>query len=241
VSTTDAHALTSVVAKTAPADSAASERVFARESRWAMIACRALDIVGSAVLLVILMPLLLAIAIAIRIDSRGTPLFRQTRLGRHLEPFVICKFRTMRCDAGHDTHRRFVVGLITGDTPQQGTERPFFKIAADARITRVGRFLRKSSLDELPQLWNVLRGQMSLVGPRPPIQYEVDHYPAHWFERFTVKPGITGLWQVSGRSELTLEQMIALDVEYARRRSLWLNVKILVRTVSAVLSGRGAA
>ena len=114
-------------------------------------------------------------------------------------------------------------------------------MANDDRVTRVGRFLRKSSLDELPQLWNVLRGDMSLVGPRPPIPYEVEHYPPHWFERFAVKPGMTGLWQVSGRSELTLEEMIALDVEYARSRSLWLNVKILLRTVPVVFVGRGAA
>jgi lipopolysaccharide/colanic/teichoic acid biosynthesis glycosyltransferase len=216
-------------------------RVFASESRSTMIACRALDIVGSAVLLIVLLPVMIAIAIAIRVDSRGKPVFRQTRVGRHLEPFVICKFRTMRRDAGHDTHRRFVLGLINGDTPEQETDRPFFKIAADARVTRVGRFLRRSSLDELPQLWNVLRGQMSLVGPRPPIQYEVDHYPEHWFERFAVKPGITGLWQVSGRSELTLEQMVALDIEYGRRRSLLFNVQILLRSIPAVLSGRGAA
>jgi lipopolysaccharide/colanic/teichoic acid biosynthesis glycosyltransferase len=111
----------------------------------------------------------------------------------------------------------------------------------DERVTRVGAVLRRTSLDELPQLWNVLRGEMSLVGPRPPIPYEVEHYPSHWFARFAVKPGVTGLWQVSGRSELTLEEMVRLDVEYARRRSLWLNIRILARTVPAVLSGRGAS
>ncbi len=109
----------------------------------------------------------------------------------------------------------------------------------DERITRVGRFLRRSSLDELPQLWNVLRGDMSLVGPRPPIPYEVEHYPDALVRRFAVKPGMTGLWQVNGRSELTLEEMIALDVEYVRRRSFWLNVWILLRTVPAVLLARG--
>ena len=108
-------------------------------------------------------------------------------------------------------------------------------------MTRLGRVLRRLSLDELPQLWNVLRGEMSLVGPRPPIPYEVKHYPAHWFERFVVKPGVTGLWQVSGRSELTLEEMVGLDVEYVRRRSLWLNVKIIARTIPVVLSTRGAS
>ena len=153
----------------------------------------------------------------------------------------------MDSGAGHETHREFVIGLIAarelapGETHAQRDESNFFKMANDTRVTRVGRFLRKSSLDELPQLWNVLRGDMSLVGPRPPIPYEVEHYPPHWFDRFAVKPGMTGLWQVNGRSELGLEEMIALDVEYARTRSLWLNVKILARTVPVVFAGRGAA
>jgi lipopolysaccharide/colanic/teichoic acid biosynthesis glycosyltransferase len=210
------------------------------ESRQSAAACRALDVAVSAVLLLVLFPLFLALAAAIRLDSRGRVVYRQRRVGRNLEPFTVNKFRTMHSGAGHETHRQFVIGLIAG-TPAQDAEPNFFKMANDHRVTRVGRFLRKSSLDELPQLWNVLRGDMSLVGPRPPIPYEVEHYPPHWFDRFAVKPGMTGLWQVSGRSELTLEEMIALDVEYARTRSLWLNVKILVRTVPAVFAARGAA
>jgi lipopolysaccharide/colanic/teichoic acid biosynthesis glycosyltransferase len=210
------------------------------ESRQSAAACRALDVAVSAVLLLVLFPLFLALAAAIRLDSRGRVVYRQRRVGRNLEPFTVNKFRTMHSGAGHETHRQFVIGLIAG-TPAQDAEPNFFKMANDDRVTRVGRFLRKSSLDELPQLWNVLRGDMSLVGPRPPIPYEVEHYPPHWFDRFAVKPGMTGLWQVSGRSELTLEEMIALDVEYARTRSLWLNVKILARTVPAVFATRGAA
>jgi lipopolysaccharide/colanic/teichoic acid biosynthesis glycosyltransferase len=210
------------------------------ESRQSAAACRALDVAVSAVLLLVLLPLFLALAVAIRLDSRGRAVYRQRRVGRNLEPFTVNKFRTMHSGAGHETHRQFVIGLIAG-TPAQDAEPNFFKMANDDRVTRVGRFLRKSSLDELPQLWNVLRGDMSLVGPRPPIPYEVEHYPPHWFDRFAVKPGMTGLWQVSGRSELTLEEMIALDVEYARTRSLWLNVKILARTVPAVFATRGAA
>jgi lipopolysaccharide/colanic/teichoic acid biosynthesis glycosyltransferase len=210
------------------------------ESRQSAAACRALDVAVSAVLLLVLFPLFLALAAAIRLDSRGRVVYRQRRVGRNLEPFTVNKFRTMHSGAGHETHRQFVIGLIAG-TPAQDAEPNFFKMAKDNRVTRVGRFLRKSSLDELPQLWNVLRGDMSLVGPRPPIPYEVEHYPPHWFDRFAVKPGMTGLWQVSGRSELTLEEMIALDVEYARTRSLWLNLKILVRTVPAVFAARGAA
>jgi lipopolysaccharide/colanic/teichoic acid biosynthesis glycosyltransferase len=210
-------------------------------SRRTSVCCRVLDVVLAAVLLVILLPLLLVIAVAIRIDSRGHALFRQERLGRGLKPFTVNKFRTMYAGVGHETHRAFVQRLITGEEPEQDTERPLFKIASDQRVTRVGRFLRTSSLDELPQLWNVLRGEMSLVGPRPPICYEVERYPPHWFARFAVKPGITGLWQVSGRSELTLEEMIALDTDYVGRRSLWLNVCIIARTVPVVFSRRGAA
>ena len=217
------------------------------ESRYSAAACRALDVAVSAVLLLVLSPVFLALAIAIRLDSSGRAIYRQRRVGRNQEPFTVNKFRTMHSGAGHETHREFVIGLIAarelapGETQAQRDESNFFKMANDTRVTRVGRFLRKSSLDELPQLWNVLRGDMSLVGPRPPIPYEVEHYPPHWFDRFAVKPGMTGLWQVNGRSELGLEEMIALDVEYARTRSLWLNVKILARTVPVVFAGRGAA
>jgi lipopolysaccharide/colanic/teichoic acid biosynthesis glycosyltransferase len=211
-------------------------------SRLTTVGCRVLDLMVSAVLLVVLAPLLLIIAIIIRLDEPGKVVYRQRRVGHHQKPFTVNKFRTMHQDAGHEHHRAFVLKLIKGgDEPAEDAERPFFKIKRDPRVTRAGHYLRKSSLDELPQLWNVLRGDMSLVGPRPPIGYEVEHYPAHWFGRFAVKPGLTGLWQVSGRSELTLEQMIALDLEYARTRSLWLNIKILLRTIPVVLNGRGAA
>ena len=215
--------------------------VAGRESRQSAVACRVLDVVVSAVLLLVLLPVFLALAAAIRLDSRGRVLYRQRRVGRDLDPFMVNKFRTMHSGAGHETHRQFVIGLIAGQKQTDDAEPNFFKMAKDDRVTRIGRVLRKSSLDELPQLWNVLRGDMSLVGPRPPIPYEVEHYPPHWFDRFAVKPGMTGLWQVSGRSELTLEEMIALDVEYARKRSLWLNLKILARTVPVVFVGRGAA
>lgn len=214
------------------------------ESRRSAAACRALDVAVSAVLLLVLLPVFVLLAIAILVDSRGRVIYRQHRVGRDLEPFTVNKFRTMHSGAGHETHRQFVIGLIAAEQAQQATqegEANFFKMAHDDRVTRVGRFLRKSSLDELPQLWNVLRGDMSLVGPRPPIPYEVEHYPPHWFDRFAVKPGMTGLWQVSGRSQLGLEEMVALDVEYARSRSLWLNLKILARTVPVVFAGRGAA
>jgi lipopolysaccharide/colanic/teichoic acid biosynthesis glycosyltransferase len=211
------------------------------EPRRTVVACRVLDIVLAGFLLVALVPLFAAIALAIRLDSPGRTLFRQRRLGQELEPFTLNKFRTMRDGVDHETHRLFVLGLIAGEEPAHEVGAPVFKMTEDQRVTRVGRFLRRSSLDELPQLWNVLRGEMSLVGPRPPIAYEVEAYPPHWFVRFVVKPGMTGLWQVSGRSQLTLDEMIELDGAYVQRRSLWLNVCVLARTVPAVLHGRGAA
>lgn len=216
-------------------------RAVERASVLTAVGCRTLDIVVATVLLIVLAPVLAAIAIAIRIDSPGNPIFRQRRVGRDRKPFTVNKFRTMGANVDHETHRKFVLGLITATAMDEAEGKPFFKMSSDARVTRIGRFLRKSSLDELPQLWNVLVGDMSLVGPRPPIPYEVEHYPSHWFARFAVKPGMTGLWQVSGRSALTLEEMIALDVDYARRRSLWLNLKILLMTIPAVLFARGAA
>jgi lipopolysaccharide/colanic/teichoic acid biosynthesis glycosyltransferase len=212
-----------------------------RVSRATDIACRSLDIVVATLCLLVLAPLLALIALAIRLDSPGWVIFRQCRVGRDQRPFTVNKFRTMRRNAGHELHRTYVLQLIAGDAAMQDDEAPFFKIASDERVTRLGRFLRKTSIDELPQLWNVLRGDMSLVGPRPPIPYEVEHYPAHWFARFAVKPGVTGLWQVSGRSQLTLEEMIRLDVAYVQRRSLGMNLMILIRTIPAVLLQRGAA
>ncbi len=197
------------------------------------VACRALDLVATVALVLLLAPVLLLIALIIKLDSPGPVLFRQQRVGRGRRNFLVAKFRTMQHGADHDVHRDYMLALIESGTPAP-------KLAGDARVTRFGGFLRRTSLDELPQLWNVLRGEMSLVGPRPPIPYEVDHYPSHWFERFLVKPGVTGLWQVSGRSEVSLEEMIELDVDYARRRSVLLNVWILLRTIPAVLSQRGA-
>jgi lipopolysaccharide/colanic/teichoic acid biosynthesis glycosyltransferase len=209
------------------------------ETRASAIACRVLDVVVALVLLVLLAPLFALIALAIALDSRGNVIFRQLRIGRGGQPFMVNKFRTMTSKASETTHKEYVSKLIASDARDQDSE--LFKLSADSRVTRAGGLLRKSSLDELPQLWNVLFGHMSLVGPRPTIPYEVEQYPPSWFERFAVKPGMTGLWQVSGRSKLTYEQMIQLDIEYGRRRSLWLNLQILARTVPVVLFGKGAA
>jgi lipopolysaccharide/colanic/teichoic acid biosynthesis glycosyltransferase len=205
------------------------------------IPCRVLDIVLASLLLTMLSPLVVLIAIAIRLDSPGSAIFRQQRLGRGMKPFTVCKFRTMRDGVSQEVHQAFVASLIAGARPDRQGNGPRFKLAHDDRVTRIGHLLRRTSLDELPQLLNVMRGEMSLVGPRPPIPYEVERYPAQWFERFGVKPGITGLWQVSGRCELTHTQMIQLDLEYIARRSLALNLWIVLRTVPAVFSGRGAS
>lgn len=200
-------------------------------------AIRLLDLLGAVALLVLLAPLLLVVAAIVKLDSPGPALYRQRRLGRGLEPFSVAKFRTMEAGAGAEAHRAHVERMIDGEPDSC----PMAKLRGDARLTRIGSFLRRTSIDELPQLWNVLRGEMSLVGPRPPIQYEVDRYPPQAFRRFAVRPGMTGLWQVRGRSRLTFQQMVELDAEYVERRSLSLNLKILLLTLPAVIHGEGAA
>jgi lipopolysaccharide/colanic/teichoic acid biosynthesis glycosyltransferase len=203
------------------------------------IAIRVLDTLSAVFLLVLLSPLLLISALAIKLDSPGPVIFWQRRLGRDLKPFNVAKFRTMSDGAATETHRVHVERMIR-EGHGDGETRPMKKIHADPRVTKVGSFLRKTSIDELPQLWNVLLGEMSLVGPRPPIQYEVDGYPARAFRRFAVRPGITGLWQVRGRSLTTFSEMIDLDTEYVEKRSFWLNVKIILLTPPTVLHGKGA-
>ena len=203
---------------------------------------RAVDLAVAAVVLVLLSPVLLAIAIAIRLDSRGPALFRQTRIGLDRSPIVVNKFRTMYAGADPAPHREYIRQLVTGEPERRrGDGRELFKLVVDDRVTRVGRFLRKTSLDELPQLWNVLRGEMSLVGPRPVVPYELEHYKTPYFRRFTVKPGLTGLWQVSGRNEMSYTEMVELDLAYVERRSLRLDAEILVRTVGVVLARKGVA
>jgi lipopolysaccharide/colanic/teichoic acid biosynthesis glycosyltransferase len=160
-----------------------------------------------------------------------------------MRPFTMLKFRTMHVNAGHAAHHEFVTAFIkAGGQAQVAEENGMFKIANDPRVTTVGRLLRKTSLDELPQLWNVVRGEMSLVGPRPPLYYEVEEYqPWHCRRVLEAKPGITGLWQVAGRSRTTFDEMVRLDLRYAKARSLWTDVKILLATPAAVIVGKGAA
>jgi lipopolysaccharide/colanic/teichoic acid biosynthesis glycosyltransferase len=213
--------------------------------RSAGILTRALELAITIPLLVMLAPVMVAIAIAVRLDSVGPSLFRQVRLGRRTRPFEMYKFRTMRANADPSPHAHFVRDMILGGA-RSGTglgdagEPEIFKVHPDPRVTRVGRLLRRTSLDELPQLFNVLRGDMTLVGFRPPIPYEIDSYPDWYHRRFDGKPGITGLWQVSGRNERSYEEMVRLDIEYLNRRSWLFDAQLLVRTVRAVLGGRGA-
>jgi lipopolysaccharide/colanic/teichoic acid biosynthesis glycosyltransferase len=204
-------------------------------------AVRVLDLLIACLLLVVLVPVFAALAVAIRVDSSGSAIFRQRRCGRGLREFTVLKFRTMQHHTAADPHRDYVLKAISEEEASRSSGGDGLqKLENDVRVTRVGAFLRRFSLDELPQLWNVIRGDMSLVGPRPPIPYEVDFYPPRWLRRLSVKPGLTGLWQVSGRNELNYAQMVELDIEYVERRSLWLNTKILARTAKVVLSGRGA-
>jgi lipopolysaccharide/colanic/teichoic acid biosynthesis glycosyltransferase len=212
------------------------------ESRVAHVlvaaARRALDIfVAGAALLLLAVPMLV-LAAAIRIDSDGPALFSQRRVGRGMRPFTMFKFRTMSRNADTTPHRDYVRSLIDGEGQQDGT---LYKISVDDRVTRIGGFLRGWSLDELPQLINVLFGQMALVGPRPVIPYEVEMYPESYLKRFKVKPGLTGLWQVSGRNERTYDEMVRFDIEYAEAASLLLDLRILAKTMPVVLGRQGVA
>jgi lipopolysaccharide/colanic/teichoic acid biosynthesis glycosyltransferase len=207
---------------------------------------RMIDFVGSGALLLVLSPVLAAIALAIKLTSKGSVIFEQERLGQFGRRFQCLKFRTMYTNNDPQVHQeyvqRFIAGQAESSRSENGEDRPVvFKITNDPRVTPVGRFLRKTSLDELPQFWNVLRGEMSLVGPRPPVQYEFDVYDV-WHRRrvLEVKPGITGLWQVSGRSRTCFDDMVRLDLRYTQSWSLWLDLRILAATPRAVFTGDGA-
>lgn len=197
----------------------------------ALMVKRLFDVVGSMSCLVALAPLLVAISVAIKLDSRGSIVFKQMRIGKNGSQFMFYKFRTMVSDA--EQQKKELIGLNEASGP-------IFKIRRDPRTTRFGYFLRKYSLDELPQLFNVLKGEMSLVGPRPPLPIEVAAYSPSEMKRLLVTPGITGLWQVNGRSDVSFEDMVRMDLEYIQNWSLLLDLKILLRTIPAVLSGRGA-
>jgi lipopolysaccharide/colanic/teichoic acid biosynthesis glycosyltransferase len=205
---------------------------------------RMMDVAGSTAGLLAAAPLFVAIALLIKTSSKGPVFFRQRRIGQHGTSFVFLKFRSMYENNDSSTHKEYVRQLIAGTAephPSDGDGRHVYKLTRDSRITRVGSFLRRTSLDELPQLINVLKGEMSLVGPRPPIPYEVEEYDV-WHRRrlLEAKPGITGLWQVSGRSRVKFDDMVRLDLKYARTWTPWMDIKILLRTPVAVFFGEGA-
>ncbi len=204
---------------------------------------RVMDIAGSALALVICSPMLLLISILVKLSSEGPVLFRQKRLGQFGHPFTFLKFRTMHVNSDATIHKEFMKRVIHGKYEGKDGRNgaTVYKMTDDPRTTRIGRFLRRTSLDELPQFINVLRGEMSLVGPRPPIAYEFQQYDI-WHRRrvLEVKPGITGLWQINGRSRVRFDEMVRLDLRYVRTWSIWLDIQILLQTPKAVLLGNDA-
>jgi len=206
---------------------------------------RVIDLIGSSLAILLFSPLIIFISILIMITSKGPVLFRQERLGQFGKKFTFLKFRSMHVDCDDAIHRDYIKKLITENKASEengaGGQGPVYKIRNDPRITPIGAFLRKTSLDELPQFLNVLRGEMSLVGPRPAIPYEFENYDTwHRYRLLQVKPGITGLWQVTGRSSTSFDEMVRLDLKYIHEWSLWLDFKILLLTPLAVIKGKGA-
>jgi len=218
-----------------------SVSVSPRQAGLALGAKRVLDVFLATLILILASPLLIVTAVAIKLDSDGPVFFRQRRIGRGGRSFAMLKFRSMVSDANPELHRKFVKALLR-DSESVGVDarEPTYKVADDPRVTRVGRVIRRLSIDELPQLFNVLKGEMSLVGPRPDVPYAVEEYEPWQWRRFEVLPGITGLWQVSGRSKLSPIEMLRLDLEYVERCSLWLDCKLLVKTIPVVLRKVGS-
>ena len=199
---------------------------------------RALDLLIAIPALVLLSPLLAVIAVLIRRGSPGPAIFRQERVGRFEEPFTIYKFRTMRQGLDDAEHRAFVTRMLTGEAERSGGENGLYKLQNDPRITPIGAFLRRLSLDELPQLINVVKGDMAIVGPRPVLPWEAQLFEPRYRARFAVRPGLTGLWQVSGRAALTMREALDLDLRYVEERRLGLDLSIIAKTVPTVLFGR---
>ncbi len=218
----------------------AARPVMSESKRIPLAIKRVADTCASALGLLLLSPVLLLIGLIVRMESSGPALFRQERIGQGGVPFTFYKFRTMEDGNDSSIHQDYVRQLITEGSEDLKGDTGSFKIEDDPRVTRFGRILRRTSLDELPQLLNVLVGDMSLVGPRPPLQYEVELYSDYALRRLECKPGITGLWQVSGRCQTTFDEMVELDVEYVDSWSLGLDLRILARTVPVVFGREGA-
>jgi len=199
-----------------------------RQKGIALLVKRVFDVVGASIALVVLFPLLVLAAIAVKVDSPGPVLFHQRRVGRNGRHFTIHKFRSMVADADPAVHQEYLKAQAAGSQEH-------YKVEDDDRITRIGDLFRRLSIDELPQLWNVIVGQMSLVGPRPDVPYSLEQYEAHHHRRFDVLPGLTGLWQVSGRSELSLQEMLELDIRYVDEWSFAMDLRLLMRTIPELL------
>lgn len=215
-----------------------------KKKKLSLLIKRVMDYVGSTAALVVLSPVFLALAALIKLTSKGPIFFRQERIGQYGVPFVFLKFRSMHVSTDATIHKEYVRKFIAGQagkSGENGSGKVVFKITNDPRVTWIGKIMRRTSLDELPQFWNVITGEMSLVGPRPPIPYEIEAYDI-WHRRRLLesKPGITGLWQVYGRSKTTFDEMVRLDLQYSRTWSPLLDVKILLQTPRAVFSGDGA-
>jgi len=203
------------------------------------IAKRTLDLVLALLGLVLASPILAVVAAAVKLESHGPILFRQERLGLGGRPFTVFKFRTMFSSAQEERHRDHVRELIRGEASQaQPGGEVWLPIRSDPRVTRLGAFLRRSHLDELPQLINIVRGEMSLVGPRPPIPYEAEVYQPWHLRRLSVIPGLTGLWQATGWGRLSFDEGVALDLAYIDRRSFWLDLRLILRTLGQIVTGR---
>jgi lipopolysaccharide/colanic/teichoic acid biosynthesis glycosyltransferase len=212
-----------------------TERILIPEGRY-FVAKRVLDVLLALTLLVLLSPVMAIVAALIALDSRGPVLFRQRRVGQNGAPFDMLKFRSMYHKSDATVHVLAVQRYMQGERLSE-SETSTYKLTDDPRITRVGKFIRKTSLDELPQLWNVVTGEMSLVGPRPPVPYEVDLYTSREMLRLEGKPGLTGPWQVYGRNTVTFKEMIDMDIHYLENRSIWYDLKLIVLTVPAALRG----
>jgi lipopolysaccharide/colanic/teichoic acid biosynthesis glycosyltransferase len=203
---------------------------------------RVLDIVFTLLILLPLLVVMAVVALMIKLDSEGPVFFRQKRIGLNGEAFTLLKFRSMYVNSDESIHREAVGQYMNGHILNEHAENgSLFKLGNDPRVTRVGRFLRKTSIDELPQFFNVLRGDMSLVGPRPPLDYEVANYSARDWLRLSGKPGLTGTWQVYGRSKVTFQKMVEMDIEYLQQQSLWQDLRLIALTPGVMISGRGGA
>lgn len=217
------------------------QRVRVREDRYFLVK-RIVDIALGLALFSLALPVMLLVGVLVALDTAGPVLYKQKRVGQNGVEFDLYKFRSMTHNADNALHRVAVEQYMRGErlNHERTTDAPF-KLGNDPRVTRIGKVIRKTSLDELPQLWNIIIGDMSLVGPRPPVPYEVEMYSSRAMQRLDGKPGLTGPWQVYGRGTVTFSQMIEMDVAYLENRSIWYDLKLVVLTAPAVLKGRGAA